>query len=173
MKKLAAAVALAAFLLTVPDVVFGQAAPAKQEPITPGSQAGLTIRDCISVLRGLQLLDGQKVVVAQGRSTESVEVVPYKFAGKTRSAISHNIFVLGQVQQEIDSADRRFRAEVGKGKPIEPGSKEQIELDQRINEYAERPCKVELDRIADSDLKLDENAIPGTVLAAFWKIRDR
>lgn len=171
MKKLAAALALALAFLTVPNIVFAQAAPAKQEAITPGSQAGLTLRDCISVLRGLQLLDGRRVIVGAGKSTESAETVPYKFAGKVRSAISHNLFVLGQVQLEVDSADRRLRAEIGK--EIKPGSKEEEALVGKINEYAERPCKVELDKISDSDLRLDDNEIPGTVLAAIWKIRER
>lgn len=175
MKKIAAAVAAALTLwfLYLTPIGLAQQAPVKQPPVEPGSSAGLTIRDCIGVLRGLQLLDGRRVVVGAGKSTESAETVPYKFAGRVRSAISHNIFVLGQVQLEIDSADRRLRQEAGKGKPIEPGSREETELSARINEYAERPCKVDLDRIADVDLRLDENEIPGTVLASIWKIRDR
>jgi len=150
-----------------------QVAPVKPAPVEPGAADKLTIRECLGVLAGLQALDGRKVIVAQGRPNESVEIIPYSLAGKVRDAISHNIFVLQTVQQEAQAANRRVQVEVGKGSTIAPGSKEVIDLDARMNEYLDRPCKVELDHVRDEDLALDKNDIPPTVLAAIFKIRDR
>lgn len=165
MKKLAAGFAFGLAFL------FFLAAAAAQP--APPEKSALSLRECLGILNGLQQLDGRKVVVAQGRPNESVEIIPYALRGSVRDAISHNIFVLQSVQQEAQAANRRIQAEVGRGVTIAPGSAEAIELDARMNDYLERPCKVELDRIADGDLALDKNDIPPTVLAALFKIRDR
>lgn len=160
-------------LAMVASSATAQVAPVKPTPIEPGAGDKLTIRECLGILTGLQLLDGRKVLVGAGKPTESVEVIPYKFAGKVRDAISHNIFVLNQVQLEGQAANRRIQAEIGKGKTIEPGSSAAADFDGRMSDYLERPCRVELDHLRDADLNLDTNDIPGTVLAALWKIRDR
>ena len=90
-----------------------------------------------------------------------------------RGAISRNLFVLGNVQQEVQAANRRAQERIGKGQPITPGSKENIEFDREMNDYLDRPCKAELDHLSEADLKVDENDLPGTVLSALWKILDR
>ncbi len=148
-------------------------APVKQDPPQPGAEAGMTIAECLSAMSGLNALDGRRVIVGAGKPTESAETVSYKFPGKVRDAISHNLFVLMQVQQEGQAANRRAQFEIGKGEAIRTGSREALELDQRMAEYTARPCKVELEHIRDADLKLDENDIPGSVLAVLWKIRDK
>ena len=158
---------------------FAQQAPVKQAPIEPGAADKLSIRDCLSILVGLNALDGRKVIVAQGKPTESVEVVPYKFGttvekGATlRNSIARNLFVLTTVQQEAQSANRRAQQEIGKGSTIVPGSKEDAELGRRNEEYLERPCRVELDHLRVEDLKVAENDFPGSILALLWKITDR
>lgn len=162
-----------ALVLLAAAPALAQKAPGTPPPIQPGDRDKLTLRECLGILNGLAALDGQKVVVAAGKPTESVETIPYAFSGKVRDAISHNIFVLSTVQQEAAAANRRIQGEVGKGNPIMNDSKEAAELAARLNEYLERPCRVELDHVRDEDLNLDKNAIPGTVLSTLYKIRDR
>jgi hypothetical protein len=159
------------FLTAVPAIA--AEAPIKQDPPQPGAEAGLTIAECLGIMGGLNALDGRRVIVGAGKATESAETVSYKFPGKVRDAISHDLFVLTQVQQEAQAANRRTMNEVGKGDLIKPGSKENLEFDSRMAEYTSRPCKVELDHLRDTDLKLDENDIPGSVLALIYKIRDK
>lgn len=133
----------------------------------------MTIADCLGVLAGLQALDaGARVIVAQGKPTESVETIRFKFPAKVRDAISHNLFVLGQVQQEAQAANRRAQMEVSNG-AIKPGSRENIEFDARMADYIARPCRAELDHIRDADLDLDRNDVPASALALLTRIRDR
>lgn len=152
---------------------YAQQAPVKQAPLQPGAADKLTMRDCITILAGLTALDGRRVIVGAGKATETAETIPYKFAPKVRGAISRNLFVLGNVQQEVQAANRRAQERIGKGQPITPGSKENIEFDREMNDYLDRPCKAELDHLSEADLKVDENDLPGTVVSALWKILDR
>lgn len=154
-------------------------APVKQDPAAAMNPDKLTIRECLGILAGLTALDGRRVIVAAGKATESVETIPFKFgtspdrAGKVRGAIAHNIFLLGQVQQEAQAANRREQIAVGRGEPIKPGSKENVEFDSRMAEYTERPCNVELDHIPEADLRAGENDLPGSIQALIWKVIDR
>lgn len=151
----------------------GAQAPVKQDPPVAGATDALTIAECLGVLAGLNALDGRRVIVGAGKPSESAETVSYKFSGKIRDTISHNIFMLTQVQQEAQAANRRAQVEIGKGETIKPGSKENTDFDQRMTEYTARPCKVELEHLRDTDLNLDVNDIQGSVLALLWKIRDK
>ena len=56
---------------------------------------------------------------------------------------------------------------------IKPGSKDNLIFDQRMTEYTARPCTVPLEHIRDSDLDLEHNDIPGSVLSLLTKIRDK
>lgn len=156
-----------------------QQVPVKQAPIIPGAKDKLTIRECMGILVGLNALDGRKVIVGQGKPTETIEILPYKFGvtvergTKLRNSISHNLYVLGQVQQEAQAANRRAQIELGKGEPVRADTKEGVELDRRNNDYLDRPCNVELDHLRDDDLRIGENDIPGSILSLLWKIRDR
>lgn len=154
--------------------VIAQVAPVKQEPLQPGSGSGMTIGDCLGVLAGLNALDaGERRIVQAGKPTESAETIRFKLLGKANDAVTHNIFMLGQVQQEAQVANRRIQNEVGKGETIKPGTRENLEFDTRMSEYTGRPCRVELDHIRETDLDLEKNAIPASIRALLWKITDR
>lgn len=137
--------------------------------------AVLTINDCLLILQALNELDaGYRYVVAAGKPTESVETLRFKFPPKVRDAISHDIFALGTIQMEGQSANRRAQLEViGSGSdPIKPGSKQAIQFDQRMADYTARPCAVPLDHFRKADLDLDKNDVPGSVLARLRPITD-
>lgn len=158
-----------------PAFALAQQAPVQQDPVTAitAPKDKMTVQECLGVLAGLQALDGRRVIVSAGKPSEAAETIAYKFSGKLRDTISHNIFLLSQVQQEGQAANRRIQNEIGKGNAIAPGSKEAIELDGRLSDYMARPCKADLEHIRDADLRLDENDIPGSVLALIYKIRDK
>lgn len=166
MKKLVTALGLAA-IMAVLSWSIADAQPAPEEP------RKLTLRECMGVLTGLSNLDGRKVLVQAGRPNESVEFVSFSFKASVRDAISHNIFSLQPVQQEVQAANRRAQQEIGKGATIQPGSREAVELDGRMNDYLDRPCKVDLDRLRDSDLNIEANQIPPSILGMLFPIRDR
>lgn len=170
MKKLICALAVLA-AIALPAAA--EQAPVKQLPVEAGEN-GMSINDCLGILAGLNAIDaGARVIIAQGKPTESVETIRFKFPTKVRDAISHNLFVLGQVQQEAQAANRRAQLEVGKGETIKPGSREALEFDQRMADYTARPCKVELDHVRDADLDLEHNDVPSSIMALLTKIRDK
>jgi hypothetical protein len=154
---------------------FAAEAPVKQDAHQPG-EPGMTISDCLGILGGLNALDaGYRRIVAEGKPTESAETIHFKLPGKVRDAMSHDLFVLGQIQQEAQAANRRAQLEImgSTPEPIKPGSKENLIFDQRMSEYTARPCEVALDHIRDADLDLDHNDISGSILSLLTKIRDK
>ena len=153
---------------------FASEVPVKKE-MTVG-EAGMTIQDCLGILVGLNALDvGARKIVAEGKPTESGETIRFKLPPKVRDAMSHNLFVLSQVQQEAQAANRRVQLEIMEtnSEPIKPGTKENMTFDARMTEYTARPCTVALDHIRDADLDLDHNDISASVLSLLTKIRDK
>lgn len=164
-----AALAALAYSLSLSGVL------AAEQPAAPPAE-GLTISDCLGIMAGLNALDaGYRVIVAAGKPTESAETIHFKFPGRLRDAIGHDEFMLGQVQQEVNAANRRTQLEIigTKEDVIKPGSKDNLIFDQRMSEYTAKACTVQLDHIRDADLDLEHNEIPGSVLSLLTKIRDK
>lgn len=183
MKKkliIATAATAALFLFAAAFPSWAEVAPAKADPKTPGSADNLTIQECLGIAAGLNVLDtGYRRIVAEGKPTESAETIRFKLTPGALDAIGHNQFVLGQVQQEGQAANRRAqlqimdaRADKADQSPIKPGTKENMLFDERMSDYTAKPCRVELDHFRDADLKTDPN-IPGAVRSLLWKIIDR
>jgi hypothetical protein len=138
---------------------------------------GLKISDCLGILAGLTQLDtgGNRHIIAEGKPDEKIETLRFKLPGKTRDAMSHDLFVLGQVQQEVNAANRRTQLDLmgDSQEPLKPGSKQNMIFDQRMTEYTARPCTVQLDHINDADLDLEHNDISASTLSLLTKIRDK
>lgn len=147
--------------------------PAKTDP--PKPPAELTLNDCLTLLPGLNGLDGRTYVVNAGKATEQAVTLPYEFGNsRLRLDIARNIAQLVAVQRDADQVRQKIFMEVGKGAPeIKPGSPESVEYDRQLRELTARPCGVTLARIKAKDLKLDKNEIPGSVIGALDKILDR
>ena len=161
----------AAAILIAP--AFGAEAPVKKDPVPTSN---MTIAECIGVLIGLQQLDaGYTYIVAQGKPSESVQTIKFKLPTKVRDAISHDLFVLGSVQQEAQANNRRVQLEIigDKPDPIKPGSKEELIFNDRMFEYTGRPCTAQLDHIFKADLDLEHNDISGSVQSLLTKIIDK
>jgi len=163
------------FLFAISAPAFAAEAPVQKEPVTAGEK-GMTIADCLGILGGVNALDGgTRVIIGAGKPTESAETIRFKLPAKVRDAMSHDLFVLGQVQQEAQAANRRIQIEImgTSSEPIKPGSKENMTLDARLTEYTARPCTVALDHIRDADLDLEHNDISASILSLLTKIRDK
>lgn len=151
---------------------FAAEAPVKQDAPGPGAADGLTINDCFAILTGLSRLDdGFEKVVSAGKPTESKISDHYDLPPALRDAQTHDLFVLGQIQQEVQTANRRAQLEIGHGEAIKPGSVEELKFQDRMAEYTSRPCPVQLDHIRKDDL-MKAGPIPGTIRALLWKITD-
>lgn len=140
------------------------------EPTPPG----LTINDCLILLQGLNGLDLHQVVLNAGKPNESIAQLPYDFQNATmRLKIGRNIAELGAVQREAQAVQEKITAEVSKGEELKPGSKEMAIRDGQIRDLLNQPCRAHLERFNASDLRLDRNEIPSSILAALDKILDQ
>lgn len=158
-KFLPLAVVATTLALAYPASTFAQA----PNTATKTDKGGLTIRACLNILAGLYQIDAGKVV--DGKSLGQ-----FKLPSNVKDALSHNIFVLGQVQLEAQTADRRIQAEIRGEANGDLNQRQLLALDQRRNDYFDRPCTAELDRIKRSDLDLDKNDIPASAVGNLWPI---
>lgn len=134
-------------------------------------QSELTIADCQTLLAGLNALDGHAELTKDG----TLVTLPYKFgSGKLRMAIQQNLAALNAVQQDFSTVQQQVYREVaGEAPSIAPGSPELARYNRLIGEALKAPCKAKLEPLKVADLKLDQNEIPGSVLAALSRILER
>jgi hypothetical protein len=141
------------------------------------AEAPATVLDCLTILQGLNEIDGKHpVIVNQGKPEEKVLDLPYEFGnGRLRGDIAHNIAVLTIVQRANGDAQQKIFADVAKGADkILPGTPEGTEYDRQMRQLTSAPCAIDgLTRIKASELKLDKNEIRAGALAAIDKIFDR
>lgn len=144
-------------------------------PLLAEEPAPITINDCLTILSGLNSLDGRMVVVNAGKPSEQVINQAYEFNnGALRGDIADNIAALTIVQRTAQEAQGKITLDIAKGDPeIKPGTPKALEYDRQLRELVARPCGIPLKRVKTSDLKLDRNEIPASVLAAIDKIRDK
>lgn len=133
--------------------------------------AKMTIADCQAVLVGLNGLDGRAEMTKDGAAV----TVPYQFGnGALRLAIQQNIAALNGVQQAFVKVQQDlFREIAGSATEIKPNTLEFAKYQKAVMDAQASPCDVTLVRIKASDLKLDKNEIPGSVLGALDRILDR
>lgn len=155
----------------------GSTAPQTRPDPAPAADAGekMTVNDCLIILSGLNGLDGRQVVTNAGKSNEQVATIPFEFgSSKLRLDIARNLSALSAIQRDGDQVRQKIFAEVSKGATeIKPGTAQAAEYDRQMRELTTRPCTVDLARIKASDLKLDRNDIPGSILAALDRILDK
>lgn len=153
---------------------------AAEAPVQKGDvkigEAGMTIQDCLGILGGLNALDaGYRHILQEGKPTESAETVHFKLSTTVHDIMSHDMFVLGQIQQEGQAANRRAQIEITGDDPelFKPNTKKALIFDQRMSDYTARPCTVQLDHIREVDLDLKNNDIPSSIRSLLTKILDK
>lgn len=132
----------------------------------------LTVAQALNLLTALRNLDGHLVIIKQNGG-EGTVMVPWEFgSGALRLAIAHDIDVLTPNEKALGEARRSILKELG---DIKPGSKEAEEFSRQIEQAMSTPAlgAAELTHIKASDLKLDKNEIPVTVLSALGPILEQ
>jgi hypothetical protein len=172
MRKLIA-IALIAFA----SPCLAQTAPS-QPPQDLSKGSGLNVGECLTILAGLQALDGYTVLDA----TKTARTLPYEL-GLTRKAIMADLSAVTAVQDDQRRLQAAlFREKLHKyasraAKPdaveIPPGTVEFDEYNREVDDSLHLPCKAVLTHIGIGELNLAKNEIPGTALAAMDKILDK
>lgn len=174
MRRLFFTILFTAFAGTAATGAEVQAKPDIPAALNP---AGTTVFDCLTILHGLNEIDGRRqVIVSQGKPEEKVLDLPYEFGnGRLRGDIAHNIAVLGAVQRTYGDAQQKIQLDIAKGaSKIDPGTPEAVEYDRQMRQLTSAPCAIDqLVRIKASELKLDKNEIRAGALAEIDKIFDR
>lgn len=164
-------------------------APVMQDPTEALNPAKTTLLDCLTILSGLNEIDGKRqIVVLAGKPNEQVIETVYEFSnGRLRQDIARNISLLGIVQRDQQQAAQKVLMEVSGGKgelrpPPDTASageksdylRKTLEYDRQMKELTSRPCPIDgLTRIKASELKLDKNEIRSVALSAIEKILDK
>lgn len=166
---------------------FAAEAPVKQDPATALNPAKTTVLDCLTILNGLEEIDGlHPVVVNQGKPTEQVVNIPYEFAnGALRKNMATDIRLLGVVRHDQQEASQKELMVISKGKgeikePEKPSAEEHAEylrqtvaFNERMKQLTSAACPLDgLARIKSGDLKPDKNEIRAGALSAIDKILD-
>jgi hypothetical protein len=155
----------------------GSLAAALAQPTKPP----LSVAQALSILQAMRGLDGHVVTVKQnGVDTQVVQ--PWDFgSGSFRLRIAKNIAALGQVEQDLETTRQGIVRELLKSVPdvdgkrptnIPDGSPQYDELQRQYREALNAGAAVTLFRVKASELKLDRNEIPITVLSAMEPILD-
>lgn len=176
MKFFAIALVLLAGMLSPAFAQQAKGAPT-ENPLRPQVKSepeGLSITDCLTILNGLNAMDMHQVIINAGKANEAVANMPYEFNnGALRGDIADNIAVLSNIQRVQQEAQQKIFYDVAKGDlEIKPGTEKAVEYDRQLRELTGRPCMAQLKKIKTSDLKLDKNEIPSSILAAISKIRE-
>lgn len=131
----------------------------------------MTVGECLSVLAGLNGLDGKQELTKDGAAITT----PYQFgSAKLRLAIQQNIARLTDLQRGVTQVQQDiFREVAGTATEIKPNTAEFVRYQKMILDAQQAPCNIELQRIKADDLKLDKNEIPGSVLGALDKILEK
>jgi hypothetical protein len=182
-------IALACFISAAIIPAVAAQAPVKQDPAEALNPAKTTLFDCLTILVGLNEIDGKRqIIVNAGKPNEQVVETVYEFGnGRLRQDIARNISLLSIVQRDQQQAAQKVLMEISGGKgelrpPPDSASADDkaeylrrtVEYDRQMKELTSRACPIDgLTRIKASELKLDKNEIRAGALAAIDKILDK
>lgn len=144
------------------------------DPALAADKVKISFQDAIILNNALSALDGRERVVKDGER-ERVVSEPYDLGPGLRAAIGKNLTRLKAPVEIYSNAEKGLRNEITKGGVIEikAGSPEVELFIQKRAELLKLEESIEpLIRIKRSELKLEKNPIPGTVLSAMDPILD-
>lgn len=145
------------------------AAPLRADP-----PAKITVRQAISIAQALRNLDGHMIVTKQNGADQTV-MIPWEFgSGSLRLRIANNLSIVAAVETSFETARKSVIKEIGGTSTPNPGTPEYETLLKQLNEVLDQPAagSQDLARIKASELKLDKNEIPITVISALEPILD-
>lgn len=137
----------------------------------------LKTRHAIELYSALNALDGYFKPVKDGDRECGKINVPYKFSGSLRRIIFRNIAKLKiEIEAYNAASQAMFKEVAGERDSLDEKNPEEAKLlavyRSRVNVLADEEISVDLQRITEDALALDDNAIPGSVLAALDPIID-
>lgn len=148
---------------------------AAASPVRSGEQAKMTVADVLALSTALRNLDGHMIVVKQN-GTDGTVMVPWEFGnGRLRLRIANDLSIVDAAVKIANDAQAAIFKEVTKKfnvTALTPGTPERTEYDAQIAELMKQPAAGEHDlaKIKASDLNLDKNEIPVSVLSALKPI---
>lgn len=152
--------------------------PLRAEGPSPGQAPpapSLSVRDAVSLVTALGNLDGHMIVTKQNGQEQAI-IVPWEFeSGSLRLRIATDLTALKPVVAGADQTRQGIIKELLQkthGTEIRPGTVEYSEFEREYGQALDMPTGVALQRIKASELKLDKNEIPVTVLSALAPILD-
>lgn len=120
----------------------------------------------------LSALDGAQKVVPQGEAPAKVVHVAYEFGGKTRLAIARNLSALRRTLEEYEATRVQLLNQVSNGQPdkVQGDTALSAKFYELWRQATAEPAKIDLTLIKTDDLRLDANAIPGSILSALTPV---
>jgi hypothetical protein len=138
----------------------------------------VTLGDALTLAPALRNLDGHATVIKQNGQDATV-VIPWEFgSGSLRLRISIDLNITKEAERIVEDSRAAIVKEILKDKPagssIAAGTPELDEFQRQIKEVLAQPLPggQDLARIKASELKLDRNEIPVTVLSALAPVLD-
>lgn len=135
----------------------------------------ITVRDALSLAVALRNLDGHMIVIKQGQ-TENTVMVPWDFASAAlRLRTANDLSIVSNVERIAEQARQgliRSILQKSGEKEIKPGTPEYDDFQKQYNELLDQPAPgtQDLSRIKASELRLEKNEIPVTVLVGLKPI---
>lgn len=142
----------------------------------PDNTVRATYEQALRVLEGLSVIgsDGYKKVVKDGGVDKTIDV-SWSFSANTRRLIARDLAMLRPTLEEYMKI-RRDLTKQYLGTLVIPGAgsdeyaklaakPEWSQLEKELQDLAKKDCGLDLYKIAESDLKLDDNPIQGGALA--------
>ncbi len=128
----------------------------------------LTVEQALNVAAGLEQLSGLDVVI----DGKPMGKAWYKFSGDVRILIAVNIEVGRAVQQRFSTARNAIIMQMSDGTGRVAEEKAPL-MTVEVDKLMKAPARAGYSRMKMSDLRLDENPIPGPVLSLVLPILDR
>jgi hypothetical protein len=133
-----------------------------------GEPINLTIQQTRELYIALSALDGYDKVVKDG-ANEKIVKTPYVFGGGLRLAIGRNLLAIAPTVQAFDKANRELALQYSNGKDKLEGEP-LVKFQNESQKMGEAKTTADLIKIKPSELKLDENPIPGSAIAGLQAI---
>lgn len=162
------------------SMLFAAVLTAAAVPARAADTAAISVRDALTLASGLRNLDGRLQIIKQPGGGEGTVMVPWEFgSGSFRLRIANDLAIVAAVEKSSEEVRQAIVRELLKRTPGETGLKvgtpEYDEFQKQFNQVLDSPAPGarDLSRIKASELKLDKNEIPVTVLQALKPILDQ
>ena len=153
--------------------------PAAAAPAAAAASATgkILVRDALQLAAALRQLDGHMIVIKQGAQDNTV-MVPWEFgSGSLRLRIANDLKIVSEVEAAAETSRQGIVKEIlrksGRDK-IEGGTAEYEDFQRQYADLVAQPAAgtQDLSRLKASELKLDRNELPVTVLLGLKPVLD-